>query len=135
MKNNDGVLNIVYDNQWGETTPKWLVDQIVADRQLEALARNMGQKTDKASDAEACAYLYSASLGKPISNEYVSIYMYLCKKLMARKGGTLPEDLPVPDALSERQEELLDDLKHKIWRKRGPARTKLTDMIEAAFKP
>jgi len=60
---------IVFPGGWGEDLPEWLKNAIT----LERLAMNMkALKGDKmtATDAEACAYLYTAALTQPMDHDW-----------------------------------------------------------------
>lgn len=100
---------VVADVGWGETLPDWIKTQI----QLERLAQNMkglqGEKIGEATDAEALAYFYTASLRAPISHDYAELYMHIFSKYKKLPGIPSPE-------LNDYQLGLLADLKRKIYR-------------------
>ena len=58
---------------WGDTLPKWIKDRIVLETLLENVKGLHGEQPT-GSDAEAMAYLYTASLTAPISTEWANIY-------------------------------------------------------------
>lgn len=107
---------IVMPGGWGDSLPDWIRGAI----QLERLAQLMkGEET--ATDAEACAYLYTASLTNPIDRDWVQVYLYVAGKVVARnKGAEIPEDIKV-DSLNDYQMGLLRDLKRWIWDRRVKA--------------
>lgn len=108
---------IVMPGGWGDTLPEWIKNQIT----LERLAGNM--KTLKgakptATDAEACAYLYTASLEAPIDSDWTQIYLYVAGKVVSRAKDTqIPDDIKV-DSLNDYQMELLKDLKDWLYEHR-----------------
>jgi len=113
---------IVFPGGWGDTLPEWIKTQIT----LERLAENMraahgGQPTG--TDAEATAYLYTASLTAPMSDDWTKIYLYVAGKTYARanRGGQIPEDIKV-DSLSEEQMADLNRLKEWLYCQRARAR-------------
>jgi len=63
---NDPIL--VFPGGWGDTLPEWLKNAIT----LERLAMNMralkGEEMT-GTDAEACAYLYTAALTRPMEHD------------------------------------------------------------------
>ena len=52
---------IVYPGGWGDTLPDWLKEAITLERLLMNAKALEGEQM-AATDAEACAYLYSAAL-------------------------------------------------------------------------
>ena len=106
---------------WGNTLPDWIKNQII----LERLAENMkALKEEKltGTDAEACAYLYTASLEAPIDSDWTQIYLYVAGKVMTKAKNTqIPEDIKV-DSLNDYQMRLLQDLKDWIYQHRVKVR-------------
>ena len=74
-----------------------------------------------ATDAEACAYLYTRSLESPMDNDWAEIYLYVATKLMEKTGMQVPDDIR-KDSLNDHQFSLLSDLKRWIYRKRTGGR-------------
>jgi len=70
-----------------------------------------------ASDAEACAYLYTASLTAPMGEHWTHIYLYIAGKVMSRHGTGIPEDIKV-NTLSDYDINRLQDLKDWIYKQR-----------------
>ena len=108
---------IVIPGGWGDTLPEWIKNQIT----LERLAQNMkalkGEKST-ATDAEACAYLYTASLEAPMDSDWTQIYLYVAGKVVSRAKDTqIPDDIKV-DSLNDYQMKLLKDLKDWIYEQR-----------------
>ncbi len=116
---------IVYPGGWGEDLPKWLKDQIT----IERLFMNMeASRTGKmtGTDAEASAYLMSASLEQPISHDWAEIYLYVAGKVIKSNpnkepGFTMPKDIRV-DQLNNSQMQNLNQLKDWIYDRRIKAR-------------
>jgi hypothetical protein len=108
---------IVMPGGWGDTLPEWIKNQII----LERLAWNMkalkGERMT-ATDAEACAYLYTASLEAPMDSDWTQIYLYVAGKVASRGRDTqIPDDINV-DSLNDYQMGLLQDLKEWIYQQR-----------------
>jgi len=108
---------IVWPGGWEDTLPDWIKSEI----QLERLAQNMralkGEKMT-ATDAEVCAYLYTASLTTPMSRDWTQIYLYIAGKVMSRHKETeIPDDIKV-DSLSDDQMRDLQELKDWIYQGR-----------------
>ena len=74
------------------------------------------------TDAEACAYLYTASLTQPMDNDWTQIYLYIATKIYEKwrtrdAGVTMPEDIRV-ESLRDDQMADLNRLKDWIYRQR-----------------
>ena len=108
---------IVMPGGWGDSLPDWIKGAI----QIERLAQLMkGEET--ATDAEACAYLFTASLTNPIDSDWTQVYLHIAGKVVARNKDTqIPEDIKV-DTLNDYQMGLLRDLKQWIWDRRVKVR-------------
>ena len=107
---------IVMPGGWGDSLPEWIKGAITLERlisNVEGLKR--GAMT--ATDAEACAYLFTASLTAPLGHDWTQIYLYVAGKVYERhrtkdSGTTMPEDIRV----TELDRNQLDDLAHlKAW--------------------
>ena len=109
---------IVMPGGWGETLPDWIKDSIT----LERLVMNVSPEMT-GTDAEACAYLYTASLTAPPSHDWAQIYLYAAGKTIekGRAGGKMPDDIRV-ESLTRNQEEDLNRLKAWIYQTRTRAR-------------
>ena len=120
---------IVMPGGWGDSLPDWIKGAI----QLERLALLMkGEET--ATDAEACAYLYTASLTNPIGSDWARIYLYIAGKVVSRNKGTeIPEDIKV-DSLDEDEMRLLRELKRWIWDRRVKVRQERRRLEKAQAK-
>jgi hypothetical protein len=103
---------IVYDalgRDWEETLPDWIKEEVILERLIQVMKGEEGEATD----AEVVAYLYTASLARPISTEMVNIYSHLVAKLMKARGrDTSGIDHPT---LSPDEERELKDLRRGIW--------------------
>ena len=97
---------IVMPGGWGDTLPEWLKNAIT----LERLAGNMkalkgGEMTG--TDAEACAYLYTAALTAPMDHDWSQIYLYIATQTYQRQGkGKMPSDIAVDKLDSEQTRDL-----------------------------
>ena len=112
---------IVFPGGWGDTLPEWLKNAIT----LERLAMNMkalkGEEMT-GTDAEACAYLYTASLTAPLDYDWTQIYLYIANKVYkAHCQGEVPEDIRV-ESLNDEQMRELQRLKEWLYRKRSEIR-------------
>jgi len=104
---------IVMPGGWGDSLPDWIKGAI----QIERLALLMkGEET--ATDAEACAYLYTASLEAPIDSDWTQIYLYVAGKVVSKNREIqIPEDIGV-DSLNDYRMGLLRGLKDWIYERR-----------------
>ena len=59
---------IVFPGGWGDTLPKWLKNAIALER-LEMNMRALKGELPTGTDAEACAYLYTAALTQPMEHD------------------------------------------------------------------
>jgi phosphoglycerate-specific signal transduction histidine kinase len=116
---------LVFPGGWGDTLPDWLKNAIT----LERLAMNMkalkGEEMT-GTDAEACAYLYTASLTQPMDRDWTEIYLYIAGKVYEKwrtkeSGVTMPPDIRV-DSISDYQMSDLNRLKEWLYKKRTEVR-------------
>jgi len=112
---------IVFPGGWGDTLPEWLKTSIT----LERLAMNMkalkGEEMT-GTDAEACAYLNTASLTQPMDHDWTQIYLYIAGKTYTRwKKTEMPEDIRV-ESLNDDQMRDLNRLKAWLYHKRTTVR-------------
>ncbi len=132
MKTTDGWIDetvgalfdpiIVMPGGWGNDLPDWVKPRITVERLLENMkALHTGEEMT-ATDAEACAYLYTASLTAPISSDWAQVYLYVAGKEITRERKTeMPEDIRV-EKLTDYQARMLADLKHWIYEARVKVR-------------
>jgi hypothetical protein len=74
------------------------------------------------TDAEACAYLYTAGLTAPMDHDWSQIYLYVATKTYAwHKGGQVPDDIRV-ETLDDYQMGELERLKDWLYRQRVKVR-------------
>ena len=112
---------IVFPGGWGDTLPEWLKNAIT----LERLAMNMralkGEEMT-GTDAEACAYLYTAALTQPMDHDWGQIYLYIATQTYRKWGkNEMPSDIAV-DSLNDEQMRDLNRLKEWLYRKRTQIR-------------
>jgi len=113
---------------WGEYLPQWLIEQIRIQRFIEHFKELNGEKIKEASDEEAFAYLYTASLVAPLREEWVRIYLYLGYKIAPERMKEKIKKLNPPKELNKYEEYLLQRLKYyiyKVRRKRDKERIRL----------
>ena len=112
---------LVFPGGWGDTLPDWLKGAITLER-LEMNIRASKGEEATGTDAEACAYLYTAGLTAPMGHDWSRIYLYVSTKTYARhKGGELPEDIRV-ESLDDYQMGELKRLKDWLYRQRVKVR-------------
>jgi len=108
---------LVFPGGWGDTLPDWIKGAITMDR-LEMGIRASKGEDETGTDAEACAYLYTAGLSFPMDHDWSRIYLYVSTKTYTRhKGGQMPEDIRV-ESLDDYQMGELKRLKDWIYRQR-----------------
>ena len=109
---------IVFPGGWGDTLPEWIKTQITLERLVENMKEAQGEQPT-GTNAEATAYLYTASLTAPMDDDWAKIYLYVAGKPYARanRGGEVPEDIRV-ESLNEEQMADLNRLKEWLYRQR-----------------
>ena len=84
---------IVYPGGWGDTLPEWLKNAITLER-LEINIRASKGEEPTGTDAEACAYLYTAGLTAPMDHDWSQIYLYIVSKTYSQhKGGQVESEI------------------------------------------
>jgi hypothetical protein len=77
------------------------------------------------TDAEACAYLHTASLTTPMEQDWSRIYLYVAGRTYKRWGrNEMPADIAV-DSISDSQVRELIRLKAWLYRQRTRARQEM----------
>jgi hypothetical protein len=112
---------LVFPGGWGETLPDWIKGAIMIDRLEMSVKASRGEE-EAGTDAEACAYLYTAGLTAPMNHDWSKIYLYVATKTYARhKGGEVPEDIRV-ESLDDYQMGELRRLKDWLYHQRVKVR-------------
>ncbi|QYY58424.1 hypothetical protein [Dehalococcoides mccartyi] len=112
---------IVYPGGWGDSLPEWLKNAITLERLTENMKASKGEQPT-GTDAEACAYLNTASLTMPIDSDWSQIYLYVAGKTYTRwSKGEMPKDIKV-DSLTDQQMADLNRLKEWLYLRRTTAR-------------
>ncbi|MDD5511951.1 MAG: hypothetical protein PHI12_14260 [Dehalococcoidales bacterium] len=112
---------LVFPGGWGDTLPDWIKGAITLDRLEMGIKASKGDQ-ETGTDAEACAYLYTAGLSFPMDHDWSRIYLYVSTKTYTQhKGGEMPEDIRV-ESLDDYQMGELNRLKEWIYRQRVTAR-------------
>ncbi len=112
---------LVFPGGWGDTLPDWLKNAITLER-LEMNMRVLKGEGPTGTDAEACAYLYTACLTQPMDHDWGQIYLYIATKTYRRWGkNEMPNDIAV-DSLRDDQMADLNRLKEWLYRKRTQIR-------------
>jgi len=112
---------IVYPGSWADTLPEWLKNAIQAERMVMNIKALNGEEIT-GTDAEACAYLYTACLCFPFDHDWTDIYLYVAGQVYSRhrsqeSGVQVPEDIRV-EKLDDQQMRDLCRLKDWIYRRR-----------------
>ena len=112
---------IVFPGGWGDILPEWLKSAITLER-LEMNMKALKGEEMTGTDAEACAYLYTACLTQPMDHDWGQIYLYIATKVYENQrtkdsGVTMPDDVRV-DSLNDEQMRDLNRLKEWIYRQR-----------------
>ena len=116
---------LVFPGGWGEDLPEWLKTAITLERlMMNVEALKTGEMAG--TDAEACAYLNTASLTQPMDQDWTKIYLYIATKVYEKwrtkeSGVTMPEDIRV-ESLNDEQMRDLNRLKAWIYKKRTAVR-------------
>lgn len=119
---------ILYPGGWEDTLPPRLWEEITTQRFVQEMKRAKGTKIEESTDAEALAYVYSASLVAPMGPEWTNIYLWLGKHY-----GDAEFSKVTPRELSSDEKRMLEDLKRWIYRKKMGARSKKVFPLKAGY--
>ena len=112
---------IVMPGGWGDTLPDWLKQTITLER-LTMNVKSLRGEPITGTDAEACAYLYTASLTAPMDSDWTQIYLYIATQVYRRQGkGNMPTDISV-DKLNDELMRDLHRLKDWLYQRRTKIR-------------
>jgi len=116
---------IVFPGGWGDSLPEWLKSTITLER-LVMNMRTLKGDLPTGTDAEACAYLNTASLTQPMDHDWTQIYLYIATKVYEKwrtkeSGVTMPDDIRV-ESLNDDQMRDLNRLKAWLYQKRTTVR-------------
>jgi CO dehydrogenase/acetyl-CoA synthase beta subunit len=112
---------LVFPGGWGDSLPDWLKTSITLER-LVMNMRVLKGELPTGTDAEACAYLNTASLTQPMDHDWTQIYLYIAGKTYTRwKKTEMPEDIRV-ESLNDEQMRDLNRLKAWLYQKRTTVR-------------
>ena len=115
---------IVYPGGWGDSLPEWLKNAVTLERLAENMKATKGEQP-KGTNAEACAYLNTASLTVPMDSDWSQIYLYVAGKTYTRwQKNKMPDDIRV-DSLSNEQMADLNRLKVWLHSRRTTARQEM----------
>ena len=112
---------IVFPGGWGDSLPEWIKTAITLERLVMNMRALKGEEMT-GTDAEACAYLYTASLTQPMDHDWTKIYLYIATKVYEKwrtkeSGVTMPDDIRV-ETLNDDLMRDLNRLKAWIYEKR-----------------
>jgi len=112
---------IVFPGGWGDTLPDWLKTAITLERMMGDMKALKGEEP-KGTDAEACAYLYTAGLTAPMDHDWSQIYLYVATMTYRHwNKGEMPADIAL-DSISDYQMGELNRLKSWLYHQRVKAR-------------
>jgi hypothetical protein len=112
---------IVFPGGWGDTLPEWLKNAITLERLVVNMRALRGEEVT-GTDAECCAYLFTAALTQPMDHDWGQIYLYIATQTYRRWGkNEMPGDIAV-DSLNDEQVRELNRLKEWLYQKRTQAR-------------
>ena len=112
---------IVFPGGWGDTLPQWLKNAITLERLVGNMKAIKGEEMT-GTDAEACAYLMTASLAQPPGYNWTQIYLYIAGKTYTHRGKSeMPDDIRV-ESLNDDQIRDLNRLKAWLYQRRTNAR-------------
>jgi len=115
---------IVYPGGWGDSLPEWLKNAITLERLTENMKTTKGEQP-AGTDAEACAYLNTASLTMPMDYNWSQIYLYVAGKTYTRwHKSDMSDDIRV-ESLTDQQTTDLNRLKEWLYRRRTTARQEM----------
>ena len=123
---------IVFPGGWGDTLHEWLKNAITLERLSMNVKALKGEELT-GTDAEACAYLYTAALTQPMEHDWGQIYLYIATRTYGKWGkNEMPGDIAV-DVISDYQMKDLNRLKEWLYRKRTQVRLE-RDRVERTQK-
>ena len=116
---------IVFPGGWGDSLPDWLKTSITLERLVMNMKALKGEEMT-GTDAEACAYLNTASFEAPMGHDWTQIYLYIATKVYEKwrtkeSGVTMPGDIRV-ESLNDGQIRDLNRLKAWLYQKRTTVR-------------
>jgi len=116
---------IVFPGGWGDSLPEWLKSTITLERLVMNMRVLKGLEMT-GTDAEACAYLYTASLTQPMGHDWTQIYLYIAGKVYEQwrtkeSGVTMPDDIRV-ESITDDQMRDLNRLKAWLYQRRTTIR-------------
>jgi len=112
---------IVFPGGWGDTIPEWLKTAIILERMIGDMRALKGEEMT-GTDAETCAYLYTAGLTAPMDHDWSQIYLHIAGKTYAcHNGNQVPDDIQV-ESLNDYQLRELNRLKSWLYHKRTQVR-------------
>jgi len=112
---------LVFPGGWGDSLPDWLKGAITLERLVMNIRALKGEEMT-GTDAEACAYLYTASLTAPMDHDWTQIYLYIADKVYSGwKKTEMLEDIRV-ESLRDDQLRDLNRLKKWIYEQRTKIR-------------
>jgi len=86
------------------------------------------------TDAEACAYLYTAALTQPMDHDWGQIYLYIATQTYRRRGKhEIPADIAV-DSLNDYQMAELKRFKDWLYQRRTRARSDMGERRDGRRK-
>lgn len=84
---------VLYHHAGAEILPRELANEIQLERMIQRLEAPYPGRVERATDAEALAYLMSASLEVPLNYDWYRIYAHLFGKYVEERKLDIPKDL------------------------------------------
>ena len=84
---------VLYPPAEADVLPRDLRDKIQVERMLQLLKTPYPDQIEAATDSEALAYLMSASLEVPLSQDWARIYAHLFGQYMEERNLEIPKEL------------------------------------------
>ncbi|MEM7298664.1 MAG: hypothetical protein AAF391_10415, partial [Bacteroidota bacterium] len=114
---------IVFDSAWKDSIPKDLLESITEARMIA------GMKGEKmATIPELVAYIYPRTLESPMTHEWKNIYLWAGAEYQRTFKQSNKADEISPEALSDYEQSLMNQLRRWIYDKRREA-------LKKAMKP
>ena len=97
---------IVFPGGWGDTLPDWLKQAVTMERLVMNMKPLKGEEMT-GTDAEACAYLYTACLEHPVDHDWGDIYLYVSTQTCRKwRQVEVPPDIAVESLRDDQMAEL-----------------------------
>ena len=120
---------VLHRSPWASSLPDWVRGHIITERLIALMKGEAGMATD----AEAMAYIYPASMDAPLDHDWSEIYLYVATRTMELAGKTIPANVRV-DSLDSYRMGMLNHLKRWIYERRVKHRPKKEREVKSEEK-